>query len=127
MRPLAWHTWLSWGLVAFFVFAGVLNIVAPVSLQEDYARWGYPTWFHFATGALELASAFPQSRRATSRAGVVLGLLIMASAVATLFLHREWTHAVFPALILATLASTLTTRSRQPKTGAMASGTSPSH
>lgn len=63
----------------------------------------------------------------TSRAGVVLGLLIMASAVATLFLHREWTHAVFPALILAALASTLTTRSRQPKTGAMASGTSPSH
>ncbi|USX26102.1 DoxX family protein [Oxalobacteraceae bacterium OTU3CINTB1] len=127
MRTFALRTWLSWGLVAFFVFAGVLNIVAPVSLQEDYARWGYPTWFHFATGALELTSALLQSRRTTSWAGLTLGMLIMASAVATLSLHREWTHAVFPALILAALTFTLIARSRRLKTGAMANGTSPSH
>ena len=124
MTTDAWRTWLSRGLIVFFIIASLLNIAAPVSLSEDYARWGYPAWFHYATGALELASALLQSRRATAMVGLVLGMLIMAAAIATLVAHKEWTHAVLPALILAALASTFTAQSRQFKTSATASGTS---
>lgn len=117
MRAISWRAFLKWGLVGFFIFAGLLNIFAPIPLLEDYLRWGYPGWFHYATGSLELLSAFLQGRRATSKAGVMLGASVMGVAVVTLLIYHEWLHAVFPSLIFVTLAAKLTSdvqRSQQP-------------
>jgi len=80
------------------VFAGFLNIIAPEPLRADYLRWGYPGWFHYATGALEWSSAVLLIRHGTRKAGAMLGGLIMGAAIMTLLLHREWLHAIFPAL-----------------------------
>ena len=66
MRTLAWRKGLAWALVAFFVLGGVMNIVAPASVADEYMRWGYPYWFNYVTGALELASAWLLSRAATA-------------------------------------------------------------
>ena len=117
LRTISWRALVTWGLVAFFVFAGLLNIFAPVSLVEDYQRWGYPGWFHYATGSLELLSAFLQARRATSKAGVVLAASVMGVAVITLLIYHEWLHAPFPLLIFVTLSAKLipaVQRSLQP-------------
>jgi len=35
----------------------VINLLAPGSTAAEYKRWGYPDWFHFVTGALELERA----------------------------------------------------------------------
>lgn len=107
LRAISWRALLTWGLVAFFVFSGLLNIFAPTPLIEDYLRWGYPGWFHYSTGSLELLSAFLQGRRATSKAGVVLGALILGAAVITLLIYHEWLHATFPLLIFLALAAKL--------------------
>lgn len=94
---------MSWGLTAFFVIAAGLNIAAPGPLAADYLRWGYPGWFHYLTGALELASAGMLARRQTKTLGLALGACVMAAAAVTLVLHREWLHAVVPVLVLAAL------------------------
>jgi DoxX-like family len=57
MFHLPWNSILSWALAAFFVLGGVINVLALGSTTAEYRRWGYPDWFHFATGALEFATA----------------------------------------------------------------------
>jgi hypothetical protein len=105
LRALSWRAFLTWGLITFFVFAGLLNVFAPAPLREDYLRWGYPSWFHYTTGAVEFLSALLQGRRATSKAGVVLGALVMGVAVLTLLIYHEGLHAAFPFLIFVALAA----------------------
>jgi hypothetical protein len=53
---LSWQLVLSWVLATFFLLGSVINIIAPGSTAADYQRWGYPAWFHFVTGAMELAT-----------------------------------------------------------------------
>jgi len=99
----SWRGLLTWSLVAFFACAGLLNVFATDPLLAEYRRWGYPGWMHYLTGLLELASAVLQARKGTNKFGVGLGALVMLAAVLTLAIHREWLHAVFPALVLLAL------------------------
>jgi hypothetical protein len=102
----AWRQILAWAVSAFFVLGGAMNIAAPASIVADYARWGYPPWFHYVTGALELLCAGLLLPRKMRAAGAILGALVMGSAVLTLAVHGEWTHAVLPAAVLIALAAT---------------------
>ena len=68
MSKLPWKPILAWILAAFFVFGAAVNISAPESVAADYQRWGYPDWFHFATGGLELATAVLLAQAGTRRA-----------------------------------------------------------
>lgn len=99
LKAVSWHDMSKWILVAFFLFAGLLNIFATSLLLAEYRRWGYPGWFHYVTGLLELSSALLQARRTTHHAGIVLGAAVMAAAVLTLAIRQEWLHAVFPLLV----------------------------
>jgi len=104
-KALSWRGSLKWALVAFFVCAGLLNVVATAPLLAEYQRWGYPGWMHYATGLLELSSAFLQARRKTNSAGIGLGGAVMAAAVLTLAIQQEWLHAVFPLLVFLALVT----------------------
>jgi hypothetical protein len=95
---------LAWVLAAFFIVGGAINIVAPGATAAEYRRWGYPDWFHFATGALEFATAGLLALEATRVLGVGLGAAIMLAAIATVVLHREYVHAAPPAVVLILLA-----------------------
>lgn len=55
MRRINWPFVLRWALAAFFVFGGFGNIFASQTILADYVRWGYPHWFHYVTGLLELS------------------------------------------------------------------------
>jgi len=97
--------WVLVGLlVAFFVFGGLANLVGPKVISDEYARWGYPAWFHFVTGVLEVATAallpFPETRRV----GIVLGCCVMLAAVGTVILNREYAHAIPGLVVLGLLA-----------------------
>lgn len=106
---ISWRELLKWVLVAFFACAGLLNVLGTVSLLSEYRRWGYPGWFHYVTGTLELSSALLQTRRTTAKAGVALGAVVMAAAFLTLVFHDEWLHAAFPLLVLVALFMSRTT------------------
>jgi hypothetical protein len=83
-------------LAAFFVVGSLSNIFAPGSVYEEYLRWGYPHWFHFVTGSLELATAVLLARAETRLWGSALGCTVMLAALATVTLHGEYGHGVPP-------------------------------
>ena len=90
-------------LAAFFVVGSLTNIVAPGSIYEEYLRWGYPHWFHFVTGSLELTAAVLLARAQTRLWGAALGCTVMLAALATVTLHGEYGHGM-PPLVAATLS-----------------------
>lgn len=103
LSRISWRQVLPWALAGFFVMGGLSNIVAPRSIFEEYLKWGYPHWFHFVTGSLELMTAVLLARAPTRLWGSALGCTVMLAALATVTLHGEYGHGVAP-LVAATLS-----------------------
>jgi DoxX-like family len=72
----------------------------------DYRRWGYPGWFHFVSGGMDLAVALLLPLAVTRLLGVMLGCGIMLVATAAVVFHREY-HCAAPPLIVFVLLSIL--------------------
>jgi hypothetical protein len=100
LRNAPWKSMYVWLVAAFFVFGGLTNIFTPDEIRADYLRWGYPDWFRFLTGTLEITAAALIALHSTRLWGAILGSIVMTGAVGTLFLHGEFTHAITPLLAL---------------------------
>jgi DoxX-like protein len=83
MSKISWPQVPASALAAFFVVGSLSNIFAPGSIYEEYLRWGYPHWFHFVTGSLELATAVLLAQSRTRLWGAALGCGVMLAAFAT--------------------------------------------
>jgi len=103
MSKISWRQVLAWALAAFFVAGSLGNIFGPRSIIEEYARWGYPSWFHFVTGSLELTTAALLVWAPTRLWGAALGCTVMCAALGTVIIHGEYGHAA-PPLVVAGLA-----------------------
>ena len=103
MSKISWSQVSALALAAFFVVGSLINIFAPGSTYEEYLRWGYPHWFHFVTGSLELTAAVLLARAPTRLWGAALGCTVMLAALATVTLHGEYGHGM-PPLVAATLS-----------------------
>ena len=103
LSRISWRQVLPLVLAAFFVVGSLSNILAPRSIFEEYLKWGYPHWFHFVTGSLELMTAVLLARARTRLWGSALGCTVMLAALATVTLHGEYGHGVAP-LVVATLS-----------------------
>lgn len=44
----------AWGLGAFMLLASYPKLIGAEQLLENFKNWGYPDWFHYPIGALEL-------------------------------------------------------------------------
>jgi DoxX-like family len=102
MSKIFWRQVSALALAAFFVVGSLSNIFAPGSIYKEYLRWGYPPWFHFVTGSLEITTAVLLAQARTRLCGSALGCTVMLAALATVTLHGEYAHGV-PPLIAATL------------------------
>jgi uncharacterized membrane protein YphA (DoxX/SURF4 family) len=96
----------------FLVIGGFINIIAPEHIRQDYERWGYPSWFHYVTGTLELVAAVMIILPLTRVAGSVLAGVVMAAAVATLIRDGTLARAILPALALLVIAANAFVASR---------------
>lgn len=103
MSKISWPQVIPLILAAFFVVGSLSNIFAPGSIYEEYLRWGYPRWFHFVTGSLELTTAILLFRAPTRVLGSALGFSVMLAALATVIVHGEYGHAI-PPLVVATFS-----------------------
>jgi nucleoside-diphosphate-sugar epimerase len=103
MSKISWRQVSALALAAFFVVGSLSNIFAPPSIYEEYLRWGYPRWFHFVTGSLELTTAVLLARAQTRLWGSALGCTVMLAALATVTLHGEYGHGVAPLVVAALL------------------------
>lgn len=95
---------LSCALSAFFGLGFVINTFAVKMVGPEYQRWGYPDWFHFVTGALELVVAMLLPLAMTRLFGVALGSAIMIAAIVTVTYHHEFHRAAAPFVVLVLLA-----------------------
>ncbi|QQO33557.1 DoxX family protein [Bradyrhizobium diazoefficiens] len=116
MSKISWRQVSALALAAFFVVGSLSNILAPGSIYEEYLRWGYPHWFHFVTGSLELTAAVLLAQPRTRLWGSALGCAIMLAALATVTLHGEYGHGVAPLIvaILSIVVGRLAWRKRLP-------------
>ncbi|MFL9939521.1 DoxX family protein [Paraburkholderia graminis] len=114
MSKFSWRQILPLVLAAFFVLGSLSNIVAPRSIFEEYLKWGYPQWFHFVTGSLELMTAVLLARARTRLWGSALGCTVMLAALATVTVHGEYGHGVAPLVvaILSIVVGWITRRKR---------------
>src|SRR4029077_2192167 len=103
MSKISWRQVSALALAAFFVVGSLSNIFAPGSIHEEYLRWGYPHWFHFVTGSLELGTAVLLAQSRTGLLSAALGCAVMLAALATVTLRGEYGHGV-PPLVAATLS-----------------------
>ncbi len=101
MRNLLRADILAWLLAAFFIFGGFGNIFASEAIRADYGRWGYPEWFPYLTGGLELTAAALIAYRPMRLWGAGLASLVMIAAVGTVLSHGEFAHAIAPLVVLA--------------------------
>lgn len=103
------HLISVWLLVAGFAGAGLVNTIGRAGTRSDFARWGYPGWWHLLTGVLEIIDAGLIALPQTRISGLVLGALIIAAAILTLLRHREFPHlaplGAFALLIAAAMLS----------------------
>lgn len=115
-RQVSWSQVSALALAAFFVVGSLSNILAPGSIYEEYLRWGYPHWFHFVTGLLELTAAVLLAQPRTRLWGSALGCAVMLAALATVTLHGEYGHGVAPLIvaILSIVVGWLAWRERLP-------------
>jgi DoxX-like family len=116
MSKISWRQVSVLALAAFFVVGSLSNIFAPPSIYEEYLRWGYPRWFHFVTGSLELTTAVLLARAQMRLWGSALGFTVMLAALATVTLHGEYGHGVAPlvAAALSILVGWIAWRKRLP-------------
>ena len=104
MSAIFWVQGLTGALSAFFALGFVINTFAVKKVGPEYERWGYPDWFHFVSGGLELLVALLLPAAVTRPFGIMLGSAIMLAAVATVIYHREHPRAVPPFIVFVLLA-----------------------
>lgn len=106
LTPLPrWAKVLRFLVIAFFLLGGIGNLVGVANVADEFARWGYPRWFHYVAGTLELATAVLLAVRSSRLWGVLLGAALMTAAAATLLWHAEYAHALAPLLVLACVSA----------------------
>lgn len=104
MTQFLWKSLPAWLVAAFFVVGGIGNIFISAENAANYMRWGYPDWFHYVTGILELATAGLLAWHPTRLWGAALGGAIMIAAAVTTLVHGEYAHATAPLVVLLLLA-----------------------
>ena len=100
MSKISWRQLAPLALAAFFIVGSLSNIFAPLSIYQEYLRWGYPRWFHLVTGSLELTTAVLLARARTRLWGALLGGSVMLAALATVAFHGEYGHGLAPLVIV---------------------------
>jgi hypothetical protein len=88
------HALSIWLLVAAFFGAGLFNAIGAQATKSDFAQWGYPGWWCFLTGGLEITTAVLIALPASRVVGLALGAVIIAAAVLTVLRHRDFKHIV---------------------------------
>jgi hypothetical protein len=98
------HAIAIWLLVAAFFGAGVFNAIGTRATREGFARWGYPSWWHWVTGGLEILSAALIALPPVRGVGLGLGALVIVVAALTVLRHREYVHLAPLGAFLALIA-----------------------
>ena len=90
-------------LAAVFLMAGGSKLAGTPPMPENFAKWGFPPWFLYFTGATEVVAALLLLVPRTATLGAALAVGTMVGAVLTHLKAGEFSH-VGPPLVLLVLA-----------------------
>ena len=96
--------WILQVLVALqFLMAGGTKFIDTATWIERFANWGYPAWFNYVIGLVEVAGAVLLVLPKYARYGAILLILNMVGAAVTHIRADEplWTNLVVIALLSA--------------------------
>lgn len=74
---------VSYVMAAAFGFFGLMKFLGGQMVLDQFDGWGYPGWFAYVTGALEVATAVLLAVTGTRFYGAALGAVIMVGAAIT--------------------------------------------
>jgi uncharacterized membrane protein YecN with MAPEG domain len=96
--------WIWLAAAAFFA-GGIVNATGVSKIRDSFADLGFPAWWCWITGALELATALLLLFHASRAYGVALGACIMIAALAAILRQKAYGHLPAPLLFLFLLVS----------------------
>jgi uncharacterized membrane protein YphA (DoxX/SURF4 family) len=88
----------------FFLTMAAKNLSGDVQMSEDFARWGYPSWFRGLTAVLQVVGAVLLLVPSVSFYGAALLCCIMLGAITTHWRHDPLATAISPAVFLAVIS-----------------------
>lgn len=90
-------------LAMVFVMSGYVKLVGMDPMPANYAKWGYPQWFLYVVGMIELSGGLVLLvRKITSLAALALGG-VMVGAFMTHLVAGEWAQMAVPAVLFGLL------------------------
>jgi uncharacterized membrane protein YphA (DoxX/SURF4 family) len=94
-------TWTLSILLAFAFFgAGLGKLTAQPMMVQEFALFGYPPWFMYVTGGLELLAMVLVLIPRTAAIGAGVVTCIMIGAVYSHLTHGQWLMSVGPLVLL---------------------------
>ena len=91
-------------LALVFAASGIAKLLSLPFEVEAFARWGYPPYFMYLTGVLEVAGAIGLLVRRVSALAALCLAGLMLGAIAPHLVHREWAMLVLASGIAALAA-----------------------
>ena len=87
-------------LAAVFFAAGGSKLATVPEMVRNFAGWGYPTWFMYLTGCIEVLSAVLLLMPRTAAYGGALLICVMVGAIFTHLTHSQAAMAPIPVVLL---------------------------
>ncbi len=105
--------WIVLG--AMFVMAGGAKLMGEHSQVEHFALWGYPSWFLYVTGLIEVAGGICLFIPRTQFYGIVILSITMVGAALTHLKAHEMSAFPIPLVLLGLLLLLAWTIRHPPK------------
>ena len=83
-----------------FLLGAVINASGRKAVQEEFVRYGFPSWWCWITAALEFLTAFLLILRPTFAFGVALGACIMVAAILAVIRAGDFRRIPPPSVFL---------------------------
>ena len=91
-------------IAAIFLLSGGAKLAGLEFEIAAFELWGYPLWFMYLTGVLEVLGAIGLSvKRVSALAAACLAALMMG-AIATHIIHSEWAMLIAASVIMSLAA-----------------------
>jgi putative oxidoreductase len=108
---IGWHI-LSGLVGALFLFAGGMKLTAPAEMVANFVQWGFPSWFIYVTGAIEVVGAALLITPRLRAFGAALLATTMVGAVGTHAQHAHPFGEWIPSIVLLSLTALITWKER---------------
>jgi len=92
---------LSVLMAALFLFAGVSKLIGGAEVAAEFARFGYPTWFRYLIGLIEVAGAvcllIP---KVAAEAASFLVIIMLGAVISHIRAGDGFLEGILPALLV---------------------------